>query len=782
MKTELGAGRTGSLSSRYSLSGDKWFGLFRAAGLVLLLAFTSGARADSTYVSGPITANTVWDTTHSPYVVVGSVVVMDSITLTIGPGVVVAFDSLKALEVRGTLIARGTNARRITFTARPPARRPGWLGYVLFNDASEDAEFDSAGRYLRGCILECCDIKFGGGARVSNNGTVRTENAHPFLNYCRIDSSAAAGMNLHNSDGTVRISHSTVRWCRGDGVRSGWDYSTGGGLVVRACEFSDNDSSGMTAVTDFPVVVDSTVVERNARSARASGSLSIYTRTAGSLLLTNSVIRDNTEAGLAVSGGTAVVRNCNISGNSAWRAAGVYLGRASGVLDNCRICHNTASSYFGGLWILGDTVSVTNSIISHNLALGQGGWEGNGGGMHVDEAAPGPASLSISNSIVSDNYATGRGGGIATSLYYGAAVGLNLARTVIADNRAGGVGGGVYAKGLVACSTSTVCRNSAHDCYGIYLTGVTGRLVNNTVTANHRIVGSPDTTSAIAVSGAPVLTRNNICLNDTVIELYNGNAQGSPDLSAENNWWGTAVESLIQRKIYDWFDNGSLGIVDYRPFQTAIRTDAPISPPTGLVAEHLVDSIVVAWSANAESDLAGYIVYWDTTSEWPYAHAVDVGNVRSCVLRGIAPREYYVTVTAYDRDYDPAHNDTLTIVNDNQTAGNESWYAQGVTASPPVSVDGRSPLVLPREVELAGALPNPLRQTTEIVYALPVRTHAKLSICDIAGREVVKLADAEVPAGRHEAHLDASALPNGVYFCRLQAARETRTAKLVVQR
>jgi hypothetical protein len=90
--------------------------------------------------------------------------------------------------------------------------------------------------------------------------------------------------------------------------------------------------------------------------------------------------------------------------------------------------------------------------------------------------------------------------------------------------------------------------------------------------------------------------------------------------------------------------------------------------------------------------------------------------------------------------------------------------------------------VLPREVELARPVPNPFRRTARIAYALPTRAPVRLAVFDLAGREVARLVDGERPAGRHQARLDASALANGVYFCRLQAGGADRTVKLVVQR
>jgi len=147
-------------------------------------------------------------------------------------------------------------------------------------------------------------------------------------------------------------------------------------------------------------------------------------------------------------------------------------------------------------------------------------------------------------------------------------------------------------------------------------------------------------------------------------------------VDAKNNWWGTAVESEIQAKIYDWFDDSTKGFVDYNPWSPTIRTDAPISPPTGFTATAGVNSIILNWSPNPEADLAGYRVYYGANSGYPYANVVDVGNVTNYTINGITAGTYYVAVTAYDMTYNPANDDPNTIVNENQTNGNESWFSQ----------------------------------------------------------------------------------------------------------
>ncbi len=114
--------------------------------------------------------------------------------------------------------------------------------------------------------------------------------------------------------------------------------------------------------------------------------------------------------------------------------------------------------------------------------------------------------------------------------------------------------------------------------------------------------------------------------------------------------------------------------MDYNPWATAIRTDAPISPPTGLNATAGSSQISLSWTSNTEADTAGYRVYWGTVSS-SYTNSANVGNATNYTIPGLSPGTYYVTVTAYDTTYNAANDDSATIVNENQTNGNESWYA-----------------------------------------------------------------------------------------------------------
>ena len=76
--------------------------------------------------------------------------------------------------------------------------------------------------------------------------------------------------------------------------------------------------------------------------------------------------------------------------------------------------------------------------------------------------------------------------------------------------------------------------------------------------------------------------------------------------------------------------------------------------------------------------------------------------------------------------------------------------------------------------------PNPVRGRSVVTYAIPVRTHVRLALTDVQGREVTVLADGMREPGRYAATVDAGSLRAGMYFVRMQAKSANLTRRVVV--
>ncbi|MCA9729125.1 MAG: T9SS type A sorting domain-containing protein, partial [Candidatus Eisenbacteria bacterium] len=90
---------------------------------------------------------------------------------------------------------------------------------------------------------------------------------------------------------------------------------------------------------------------------------------------------------------------------------------------------------------------------------------------------------------------------------------------------------------------------------------------------------------------------------------------------------------------------------------------------------------------------------------------------------------------------------------------------------------------LPRELALRAGPPNPSVTFATLEYAVPADGPAKLVIYDATGRAVRTLVDGPVPAGAWTATWNGDddageRLPSGIYFARLEAGSQRRTAKL----
>ena len=95
------------------------------------------------------------------------------------------------------------------------------------------------------------------------------------------------------------------------------------------------------------------------------------------------------------------------------------------------------------------------------------------------------------------------------------------------------------------------------------------------------------------------------------------------------------------------------------------------------------------------------------------------------------------------------------------------------------TLEGRS--VLPEKI-LLNAYPNPFNPSTTLSFSVPVEGLIQVSIYNITGQEIEKLASEYKLAGTYQYTWDASLYPSGVYFARFGLNNTFHTQKLVLMK
>ncbi|MCU0453925.1 MAG: Ig-like domain-containing protein [Bacteroidetes bacterium] len=110
------------------------------------------------------------------------------------------------------------------------------------------------------------------------------------------------------------------------------------------------------------------------------------------------------------------------------------------------------------------------------------------------------------------------------------------------------------------------------------------------------------------------------------------------------------------------------------------------------------------------------------------------------------------------------------------SAYSEVWQFTTTTTDAVVGDRG----IVPDRFGLEPNYPNPFNPSTQITFLLKESSPVTLTIYTIAGAEVERIIDADLPAGTYETWWNAAHMPSGTYLCRMTAGRFTAVQRLVL--
>ncbi len=282
---------------------------------IFFSVFAMSTTQAQTSVPGGNVSGT-WTLAGSPYLISGNILLPNDSTLTIQPGVTVNFQGTYKLYVQGRLLAIGTVADTVTFTASDTTN--GWLGIRFDNTpATNDTS-----------RISFCKIEYGKAtAAPDDNG---------------------GGIFVLNFSKVV-ISNSLITHCA--------SYQNGGGIY---CEGSNM------------IILNCIISSNRSTNGVGGGGIYCYGFSSGPNISYNLIIYNEAGTGygggiLGLSGAIAIIQHNTISYNHSRNGGGIGNDAGTMTITNNIITFNTSNNG-GGIYTTNNSFILSN-IISNNTAI-----------------------------------------------------------------------------------------------------------------------------------------------------------------------------------------------------------------------------------------------------------------------------------------------------------------------------------------------------------------------------------------------------------------------------
>ena len=170
-------------------------------------------------------------------------------------------------------------------------------------------------------------------------------------------------------------------------------------------------------------------------------------------------------------------------------------------------------------------------------------------------------------------------------------------------------------------------------------------------------------------------------------------------------------------------------------------------------------------NTSAEATLENVTVFVESAPEW-LLFASDETE-----LEAINAGEEVVAAFLFDVDRNAPVGEAAEVVFRIESAA-------GVLTTKTIQLEVEAP----RTFSLSPNYPNPFNPSTTLAFELPQASRVVLTVYDVLGREIVRLAEGDFEPGRHEVVFDARNVASGLYIARFVAETEDGSVATKIRR